>query len=390
MTHEDLRELLHEQVAELETPDLAAGAWEDAVRRRRRGRLLAAGATALATVVVVAGVAVVRDRLDDDSPRVPEPAGPPPWVTQTRPASPAAADTTYQDLPVWWSPSDGQERELPWVDESPLPREIDLGPDAPAATGLDAALGVVAVFDAGLLQRIVVLAPDGSSRILDTSRLEAVHDEGGNAAALLTDDGGLSPDGRHVLFTQDSSLEVYEFATSSWRSIDTPDWAAEGARWSERGVIWVPDAVGGEGGTSYDVDGRTLGSAAADQASVLARGGEAYGPLRAAGTTVARAYRLDGPVSSDDNSELSNPEAVVLRRAGGSFVLALSGLSRAKGCCPVAGLLDERTVVFGSRGLLLAWVSGTRDVARVSAFTGVDGAETAYVASFADLSAGAS
>ena len=51
------------------------------------GRLAVAGATALATVLVVAGVAVVRDRLDDDQPRTPEPADLP-VGHPTRPAPP--------------------------------------------------------------------------------------------------------------------------------------------------------------------------------------------------------------------------------------------------------------------------------------------------------------
>jgi hypothetical protein len=309
----------------------------------------------------------------------PAPSDSEPDVTAT-----TDADASVRGLSVWWGPDVKTEADLPWRDSGSLPSEIDLDPGAPPATDLDTARGVFAVFAGGSLERVVVLAPDGSSRLLDASRLEPVRDEAGNTAALLPTDGGLSPDGRYVFFAQNSSIEVYEFATATWLTIDTEDWLAEGARWSGPGSIWIPDALGSESGTAYRPDGGPLGGSVVDGKSALGSGGEPYGPLKVVRSAIAQTFRLDGPVPSPADASVSNPEAVVVRQGDRSLALALPDLGRAKGCCPVAGLLDAGTVVFHSEDRLLAWDVGTHDVQLVAVITGRTSGE-AYVVSFADL-----
>ena len=83
---------------------------------------------------------------------------------------------------VWWSPRLADEADLPWLEgDSPLPREIDLSEGAPDATGLERAVAAFWVFELEslALRRIVLLAPDGSTRSLDISRLGQVQDEQG-------------------------------------------------------------------------------------------------------------------------------------------------------------------------------------------------------------------
>ena len=46
--------------------------------------------------------------------------------TSTPVPDPGQPDATYEGVPVWWSLGQGQEVNLPPVEDSPLPEVIDL------------------------------------------------------------------------------------------------------------------------------------------------------------------------------------------------------------------------------------------------------------------------
>lgn len=391
MTARQLHDLLDDLVSGTAPVDLVDVAWDRARRVRRRRTAAAAGATAAVLVGATALAVVDRDGRDTEVPPVVTPSATGSTSPEPSPTGDEPPDTTYDGIAVWWSPTVPEEAELPWVEDSPLPRFIDLMPRSPEPAVLDSASAVFAVFDeGGGLTRALVLSPDGAMSALDVAHLDPARDESGNAAALLSADGGLAPDGRHVFFVQNSSLEVYEFATGTWRTIDTPDWVAEGARWLDAATIWVPSALGASGGSTYGVDGRALGFTEVNaKAAIGPAQGSPYGPVKVTRGAIAQTNRLVGPVVPVPEGNVSNPEAVAVRQGGTQLVLALddplAASGRSKGCCPVVGLLDADTVVFESSGRLLAWTVGTHDVRRVAEFIGTT--DEGYAASWASLTA---
>lgn len=352
MTHDDLRELLHEQVAELDTSDLAAGAWDDAVRRRRRSRLVAAGATALATVLVVAGVAVVRDR-HDDSPRTPTPVGPPPWVTQTTPASPAAADATYQDLPVWWSPDLDEELELPFVGRLPFFRHLDPGrtdADLVEDPTIDRA---IAAFGRGDV--VVLVDPEGQTRRVEIDLPAPADDADGNPTARYGP-AMLSADGRTLEVRQGDGRAVLDIGTASWSTVPGDREVPAGPV-----ALEVPPAMQNPIGAVH-----VNGAGAAAQSWGMGPGI----PVR------------------DPSAYLSSPAyLVVTGRPEGTSVLAfMTGIDdvRWMDAPTVAGWLDDDTVVYESvaegRDLLVSWKVGTRIFRQVGSIS------PGWTSSFARLS----
>ncbi len=306
MTTQRLHDLLEELVTDATPVDGVDAAWERAARTRRRRRLAAVAGTTVAALAAGRGIVeptrhVVRPPVTTPSatPTVTTPS-PPPTTESPLPSSPP--DTTYAGAGVWWSPTLADEADLPWLeDDSPLPREIDLAEGAPDAAGLERAVAAFSVFEleSGALRRVVLLAPDGSTRSLDTSRLGPVQDAQGNAGLSPLVDGSLAPDGRHLFFVQNSSLELYEPATGSWRTIDTPDWLAEGARWLDADTVWVPAELdGATGGWTYGVDGRLISSAdvAEEETVMLGDDAQVYGPVKTGGASSAQSQVLAGPV----------------------------------------------------------------------------------------------
>ena len=179
MTDHELRDLLHERVADVGMPDLSEVAWRRAARiRRRRAAVAVAASVAL---VAVGSFAVAGGpgggRSTDPVTQLPSPAGPTPSVP-TPAGSGAKPDGRYRGWPVYWGPLTSQEPTLPRV-ASPFPRTVDLSAPAPdvADQPISAALAAYAVLDDAGGQRLLLLAPDGSLRSVDTSRV-APYDDG--------------------------------------------------------------------------------------------------------------------------------------------------------------------------------------------------------------------
>lgn len=368
MTENRIRELLDELVVDVPRPDPAQvdRAWRVARGRRRAGSLLAAAAVAS----LVAGGAVTFGALRDDIEPLPGQRDPSPTSSPT-PQPQTPPDTTYEGAPVWWAPPASADAQLDWL-ESRIPREVDLSSGLPSLETGERALALFTVYDRepSALDRLVVLTADGETRELEADHLGRNRDEDGNGGALTPFNGGVSPDGAHVAFAQPSSLELYDFGDGSWTTIDTPDWAAEGARWLSSEALWVPDVMGGELGTSYDVDGKVVATsvARADPNLGVSRDDTPYGIWVDARFALAGSYFLAGPVS---RGPIANPEAIVARAQGRTSVLALGQEGRGKGCCPVVGWLSEGVVALETNGRVLAWTVGSDTLHRVAETTGL-------------------
>lgn len=272
----------------------------------------------------------------------------------------------YRGARVWEAPPAEAELDLPRWTEPSLPEVLDLTAAGEGLPGTPVR---------GLLTedwRVFALSGTGTLSELDVSRLDPVSDEGGNRLNPVSP-YSLSPDGERAFFVQESSLEVLELGTGRWRTLDTPDWLAEGARWVTADEIWVPEELGSRGaGTLHGLDG-SLSQADVRWAG-LGAGEDAWGAVASNGDRIAQTRFLAGPV---DGTGVSNPEAVVVRTGEREEMLTMwpaATAPRNKGCCEVLGFLDDDAVLFASKSSegyrLLAWRVGTADVYLVSRFAG--------------------
>lgn len=395
MSDQGLRRLFQERVDDLAPVDLASGAWDRAVRTRRRRAAVVAGAVAVAGLLVVGGVVAVTRGGEDTS----EPA-PPAESTSTTPSETSNATAgaeragTYAGVPVWWVPTTADEHRLPVLSGSRLPTTIDLAPDAPDLPVGTYPVAVFEVTDSEGSDRVVAVASDGTSYSLDTSGLEPATDPAGNDLPTVSHHS-LASDGHHAFFVQNDSLAVYDFDDGSWTSIATQVQVAELAEWDGPTSIRVPDSTGIEPAwTIYSADGDRLGMSNGGSAFAPPRRDDVgYGALRSFGSSSARAYFLGGPVADPgglDHLSLDAVVADVSGRRGMLVVPAEGGGGRFDACCPVAGWFGLETVVFESRWVdarILAWRVGTSELLRVSDITGWESGLESYIASFADLAA---
>jgi len=386
MTEQRLRDLLHESVADVSTADLVDAAWVRAGRIRRR-RVLAVGAGAAAVVVAIVGTLALVDR--------PHPAPQPPVTTDTGSPTPMddRADTKLGDYPVWWSPDAEAEASLPSLEpgRTELPPVIDLGALAVevADDPIDRALGAFAVFDDDGVDRVLLLADDGSYRTLDVSSLSKVAKPNGYELDPETD-SMLSPDGRTLMFPQDGHVMVFDLAAGSWRRIETGDDTTAYAMWISGEQIYLPPTAEGGPGPVLDVDGTRQGDAnlGGVDASGLGRT-SAYGRWRTGPDQVAQSFDMGQGIMAP-HGDLTPLEFLVVDGDQGRMVLAFlwPGEIRWLRCCPVAGWLDGHTVVYESRKTepqLIAWTVGTHEFRVVSSLTGFTAGQEAYVASFARM-----
>lgn len=245
---------------------------------------------------------------------------------------------------------------------------------------------VVALFS-GRGERAFALTASHRVVEIDTSRLEPLTDEQGNGRNPLSY-YSLSSDRLSAFFIQKSSLEVLDFVTGEWTSIDTPDWVAEEARWLSGGIL-VPDVLGDDSaGRLHQLAGGTTTLVDVDWAGGwTGPGDELFGPVAAGrfGTAQAAFTQMVVP------GGMSYPQAIMVDQAGARNVLTLDyggageGGTRGKGCCVALGWLDRDTVLFSSSGSegqrILAWDVGTPSVYRVSGILG-----PASIIALADLS----
>jgi len=326
MTQERLRELLSERVADETMADYSGRAWEAARGVRRRHRLGAAAGLVAATVGVWGGIAVLY----------PTPPQPPPdhGITDGSERPDTTPDATYQGVPVWWSPDQHEEQDLPAID-SPLPADIDLAAAQPYVAGELAR--AVAAFARD--RSVVLVGPAGELRTVDVSRLHKVVKPNGYSY-FPTSTWMLTHDGTRLVFNQDIHQQaIFTIATGQWST----------------GTVAGPPMV-----------------LPAFDPSTAEHYGDVHGDATSWGMGVPLPVR-------DPGTDLADPEFLVAGRGDQQKVLAFTWLagdgtdSRYKECCPVAGWLDDETVVYESRQshpLLVAWRVGTHDFAVVSRIRG--------------------
>lgn len=340
MTDQDLRDLLQERVADLTTTDLAASAWRDASRQRTRRRGGAIAALA-AGVLVVAGVTAVLDSRHEQR------GDGAPATTSPGPDQP---DATADGAPVYWSPDPAAEKDLGSGPSGPLPAVIDLAAQAPplSAAPVDRAIAVFGLDDGGRVDRLLLLVADGYRSLTLTEPV-----------ALL--DLELAPDGTAIhLTTEDGVAMSYPLAEGEWR----------GDRHGDAVHQEPPPQVGDA---------------------------TAYGPVvpDPGGERLAQAYDYGSDVPPAPGA-VDQPETIVVTPAvGPATILAINAPAgdlggRWKRCCPVAGWIDDGTLVYESRSAeprLVGWEVGTHHFTLVSRITGLGDGE-GYVASFARLADG--
>ena len=264
----------------------------------------------------------------------PEPRKPAdPAVSDVTPSPDATPDATYEGVPIWWSPDQDEEQGLPAID-SPLPAEIDLDEATPfVAHELDRA---VAAFARG--RSVTLVGPGGELRTVDVSRLEKVTKPNGYSY-LPTSTGMLTSNGEWLVFRQPGpSYAIYRIATGEWSTVDSYSDAADGA----------PLDLGFDPGPA-------------------AKYGENRDGAQTFGMGVPLPVRKPG-------TYLDVPDFLVARGAVLAIMWDPHGQAgRYKDCCPVAGWLDDDTVVYESRQtdpLLVSWRLRTHEFGLVSRIRG--------------------
>jgi hypothetical protein len=374
MSDQDLRDLLHDQVADVTTTDLASDAWRRAVRRRRRRTAGAVGGAALTLVLIAGGVVAITDRGHRDA----QPAPQLPTPTEATPV----ADAEYQDLPVWWSPDLDEELELPWIAASPLPREIDLTADIPdlADEPIDRAVAAFAGPVMRDVDTVVLVTADRELRRVDVSELEPWDDAGGNPYSVATA-SMLAPDGRRLVFPQDGHLMVYDLAADEWTRIDTGTAETAYVAWVDADTLLLPRQPE-RSGPIFDVRGERTGSGQKPAVRVFQVQDSMQNPVGPAHSFIAgesaQSWGMGpGIPVREPAAYLSGPaHLVVTGGPGPARVLAfMTGIDdvRWMDAPPVAGWLDADTVVYESiaedRDLLIAWDVGTHTFRRVMSAT---------------------
>jgi hypothetical protein len=383
MTDQQLRDLLEERVADVTMRDVSAVAWRDGRRTRRRDHLVAAGCLALVAAVVSTGVAV----LGTGGTTQPAPA---PGVPTVSPAPSDEPDASYQGVSVWWSLGQAQEVNLPRVEDAPLPEVIDLG-SAPTVKAMDRAVAAFSVGD-----RVRLVDSGGGQISISLGRLDDLTKPNGYGYRPVHA-SMLSPTGEYLVFPQDDSVEVYTIATGEWLTVDTGDRVTRFVGWAGDDTFFLPETATGAGDV-FDVEGELVSPDGMQVEPSLfrpdfgTRSAQAFGLTRSSpGGSQAQSWGMGVPVPVADPAEyISEPEFIAARVGGVTKVLAIMWDIRDEGhggrflqCCPVAGWLDDRTLVYESRQThpaLVAWTVGTDDFGLVSRIEG-----QYLLASFAEL-----
>ena len=376
MSDQDLRDLLHDQVADVTTTDLAAGAWPRAVRRRRRRAAATVAGAALVVVLVAGGVAAIDDRQQGVEPAPPVPT---PSVTTS------PADAEYQDLPVWWSPDLDEELDLPWLRDSPLPRQIDLSADVPDVSDepIDRAVAAFSGPDLSDPASVVLVAPGGDLRRLDLSGLEPWTDPTGVPHALATP-SMLSPDGRRLVFPQEGHLSLYDLATGEWSQVDAGGAETAHVRWHLDDLLVLPHERAPTG-PMFTADGEPRGRGEISPPVVIDLPEAMRNPYGLERTVddglairSAQSWGMGPGIPIRESAVYFGGPAYLVVTGGpdGTSILAfMTGVDdeRWMDAPPVAGWLDADTVVYESvaedRDLLIAWDVGTHRFRRVASAT---------------------
>jgi hypothetical protein len=199
----------------------------------------------------------------------------------------------------------------------------------------------------------------------------------------------LSPTGAYLQFPQDGHLMVYDLGRGEWRRVDTGQDPTVDATWANDTQVYLrPRPDGGEGPV-YDVQlGERSGRMrqdAPDGGLDLGALATPYGRYRTGPEGHAQSWSSDVPLSLPEG-RVEDPE-VLVTTGGARAVLAFGDRSaRWKGCCPVAGWVNQRVVAYESRRAeprLVAWWVGSHRFETVSRIVGFTPGEEVFVGSYA-------
>lgn len=406
MTDHELRDLLHERVADVTMPDLSGAAWERArrIRRRRTSGAVAGAVAAVAVVAVVVAGGSGTDRSTGPGPasRLPSPTGP--TAASSAPVRPGplpgAEDTEpdghFRGFRVYWGPLVSQEETLARI-ASPFPETIDLSASAPGldASPISEALAAYALLGRDGGTRLLLLAPDGSLRTVDTSRV-APYDDGSGDDISVGHESLLSPTGEYLAFPQAGHVLVLTLANGEWRTVDTGQAPTTTLHWLGSTDLWLPPTSQGGRGLMYSVlDGRRSGvtnmTAPSDPLGPgsgpqyrwrMGPGGWAQGWTGVSGLPVPGDEVTPSQVLRVDGDSPGRDALLVL----GSSSQEPARDVRPDHCCGVAFWLDGGTVVYESQAQprrLVAWQVGTHALGWVAAIEGVDPDREVLVSSYA-------
>lgn len=401
MTDHELRELLHDRVADVGMPDLSEVAWQRAARIRRRRTAVAVAAVVAVVATGSVAIAVGADRGGGRSTGpVTQPPSPTTTSVPTRPthsgAQSLSPDGRYRGWPVYWGPLASQEPTLPRV-ASPFPATVDLSAPATDLAGhpISAALAAYAVLDDNGGQRLLLLARDGSLRSVDTSRV-APYDDGSGDDISVAHDSLLSPTGEYLAFPQAGKVLVLTLATGEWRTVSTGDRPTSTLHWMGNTDLWLPPTTQGGDGPMYSVlDGRRSGATNLAAPTGPFRDGAPYGRWRMGPGGTAQAWgRVTGlPLPPSETT----PSQVLVVEGDGPAHDALLELGSAPSaqddvrpdpCCAVVFWLDDQSVVYESQEQprrLVAWRVGTHDFGFVTSIEGFDPERELVVSSYARI-----
>jgi hypothetical protein len=370
MSEAAVRAALHDLGDDVAPVDLVGGVWRTAVRRRRLRR--AAGTVVMvacvaAAVAVAAGVGM--------SPRADLAPGP------------ANPDHSHQvdGHPAWLAPRPGEESSLP-LTRSSLPGTVALS--GSRQDGSEPVVAAVASLDrTGRVTRVRLVDARGNAWRLETDTMDLVVDPfassfGSKAETPSFTGQSLSPGGRSVAFVTRNGFVVDDIAANGWSFIEAPG-ADPGLM---HGFHWAGPRTLMFGDQQVDIrSGRVSAAAPLDLGGegrpirMGARTGQARTNPSGA-RTAQGGFPVDLPPGQDTGTD--TPQAVVVE--GTDPALLVLGGARTRGCCPVAGWLDDQRVVYESptgQGMrLLAWDAASGEVTRLAEITGLTGSD---IASFA-------
>lgn len=401
MSTEDLRDLLHERVADETHLDLAPAAWRTGRRQRRRRSLAIVGGATAAVVAAAGGTwwATTPSARDDGRPAGPtnppsgltDTASPPPKDPEPAPTEP---DAVVDGTEMWDGPTRAEEARLPQVDTA-LPETIDLGVlDDPATVSVETsplgvALAAVAVSGDQRTDRVLLVGADGN-RYLDVSHLKDRSDgENGFDPVSAT---MLSPTGRYLGFGQGDHIEIFDITTGTWMRVDPPGFAGR----ELTGVVWQRDdglvpyvdfpAPGKQAGFTLPGLEPTLGVPLVNIAE-----GSLYGarldvrldPAAGGGLATARSEMFQ-QLPYDGGT--GDAESILVSGDGLQHRLVIPPENwRSKLCCPVVAFAPDGGVFYESRTdrpSLVRWKVGTHEFGVATQITGVPPNDF-YVASWA-------
>jgi hypothetical protein len=234
---------------------------------------------------------------------------------------------------------------------------------------------------------IELVSGDGDTFALDTATLDLLVDpfepvSGVEDAPVPSyTEQSLSPTGRYLAFASAKGIVVDDVERDGWDFVEVPESTPElmvAFRWQGDHTVVVGDQ-------QVDVRSGAVRPYSVDHggASGTFPVSSPWGPAFPSpdDNRVAQGWFSDEVTAV--HAGITNPEVVAVDGRSPAL-LAMAGTERRKGCCAVAGWLDDDRVVYKSRTddevRLLVWDTRTGDVSRLTTLRGLDGRSVASIA----------